>query len=145
MANIITTRPNGLVDNTVLEDLATRILDGRETGGSFTPRSDYGWDKDIARYIVAVKNVVELDLETVTLSVVLGYLKIALMDARHEHRNGNTGCFAGYWVDNSCLYIDINQSFDNRGDAMSVAQARNELAIFDTLEEREVWVSALVG
>lgn len=55
--------------------------------------------------------------------------------------NEQTGVFdhfAGYWVDNGLVHIDVNRSFDNLDEAMAVAMERGELAIFDTLEGEEI-------
>lgn len=145
MTNIIQTRPNGTVFPGTLEKVSDQIVFEGVAGGSFAPRSDYGWNKEIARYVVAVENCAVINLDKATSGEVLPALRDAIMIARHEHLRENLGCFAGFWVDNTDLYIDVNQSFDSLGEAMSIARERGELAIYDTVEGREIRVEAMVG
>ena len=44
----------------------------------------------------------------------------------------------GTWLNNNKVYVDINQGFNNLEEALSIAIANNQLAIFDTLENKEI-------
>lgn len=41
----------------------------------------------------------------------------------------------GTWLDDNKVYVDINQGFNDLEEALSIAIANNQLAIYDTLEE----------
>ena len=44
----------------------------------------------------------------------------------------------GTWLNDNKVYIDINQGFNDLDEALSIAIANNQLAIYDTLENKEI-------
>ena len=44
----------------------------------------------------------------------------------------------GTWLNEGQVYIDINQGFNDLEEAMKIAINNNQLAIYDTLEERAI-------
>ena len=44
----------------------------------------------------------------------------------------------GTWFSDGKVYIDISQGFDDLEKAMSIARKNNQLAIFDTLENKAI-------
>lgn len=137
MANVYMTTASGSASLDVLQQAAYDIRNGA-SGGSFTPRMDTGWgDKGFTRYIVSIENVAVIDLDSANRQALVTALFDAVIGARHESRD-TPGVFAGYWVDDRKVYIDINRSFDSREEAMTVAAKRGELAIYDTWEDMEI-------
>lgn len=137
MTNVYMTAASGSASLDVLNQAAYDIQNGA-SGGSFTPRMDTGWgDKGFARYIVSVKNVTVIDLDSVSNKELVSALLDTLIGARHESRN-TPGAFAGFWVDDRKVYMDVNRSFDSCEEAMTVAAKRGELAIYDTWEDVEI-------
>lgn len=132
MTNIHTTTETGRFYAPALIGIAGKIKDGALGGGSFTPSKHDG----IQRYIVSVEAVAMLDKRAPGIA---GSLDRAVRGARLANElAGVYDHFAGYWVDNGQVHIDINRSFDTLGEAMAVAMERGELAIFDTLEGEEI-------
>ena len=137
MTNVYGTNADGRTSLDILLQATYDIQNGA-TGGSFTPRTDTGWDdKGFMRYIVSIENVAVIDLDSATNQELVIALFDAVTDARHDSRKA-PGTFAGYWVDSGKVYIDINRSFASREEAMAVAVERGELAIYDTLQGDEI-------
>ena len=44
----------------------------------------------------------------------------------------------GTWINNEQVFVDINQGFNDLDEALSIAINNNQLAIYDTLDEREI-------
>lgn len=44
----------------------------------------------------------------------------------------------GTWLDDGKIYIDINQGFDNLENALQIAIANSQLAIYDTIENKAI-------
>lgn len=44
----------------------------------------------------------------------------------------------GTWLNDNKVYIDINEGFDHLEEAMQIAIINNQLAIFDTVENRAI-------
>ena len=80
------------------------------------------------RYIVSM----ELDQE-----VIIPLEKFNIKTLRNTIKNFtlkiNQGI--GTWINNEQVFVDINQGFDTLEDAMNIAIANNQLAIYDTLED----------
>lgn len=132
MTNIHKTDKTGRFSVPALVGIEGAIKDGRATGGSFTPTRDTG----IGRYIVSVEGVAVVGQAD---TGVAGKLDRAIRGARLANEQaGVYDHFAGYWVDNGLVHVDINRSFATLDEAMTVAIERGELAIFDTLEGAEV-------
>lgn len=132
MTNIHTTTETGRFYAPALIGIAGKIKDGALGGGSFTPSKYDG----IKRYIVSVQGMAMLDQADPGLA---GGLDRAVRTARlANEQTGVFDHFAGYWVDNGLVHIDVNRSFDTLDEAMTVAMERGELAIFDTLEGEEI-------
>lgn len=145
MTNIYRTDARGHVDLDTVAKVLHDLEHNGVTGGSFEPRADHDGNKTIARYVVAVQNIAVLDMSKVSTAKVRMELMVAVTGAWVSWHKGLPGSFAGFWVDNTDLYIDINQSFDSLDEAMSIARERGELAIYDTHAGREIRVDALVG
>lgn len=60
-------------------------------------------------------------------------LKNAIKDFTLKFNQG-----VGTWLNNNNIYIDINQGFNDLEEAMNIARKNNQLAIFDTLENKEI-------
>lgn len=83
------------------------------------------------RYIVSVEleKEVIIDINNFNVKSLLSAIKDFTLKV-------NQG--VGTWLNNNKVYVDINQGFNNLDEALSIAIANNQLAIFDTLEEREI-------
>lgn len=117
---------------------AQNILDYtlENEGGSF--RAIDGEPLSFTRgYAVADASAsVVLDLsETYSTDVVASIM--AFVSAHKEQLNSSSK-FLGTWVDGSDLYIEVSELFFSRGEAMRVAQARRQAAIYDFANKEAV-------
>ena len=44
----------------------------------------------------------------------------------------------GTWLHNEQVFVDINQGFNDLDEALSIAISNNQLAIYDTVENKEI-------
>lgn len=89
----------------------------------------YTDSQNTARYIVAIKGYEkQVPVKNFCDKVILGYKKIAKAQ----------GNILGTWLHEGVVYLDNVQAFSDLEEALKVAKAQGELAIFDSFENKEI-------
>lgn len=66
-------------------------------------------------------------------------LNAALVTAFERFHSGMDGSgYVGVWEDGGTIYVDATEWFEDPNDALDVAQARGELAIFDVANMEDI-------
>lgn len=54
------------------------------------------------------------------------------------HSSEDANKAAGVWMHDGDLYVDTSESFDSLDEAIKAGKARKQLAIYDTLDNKEI-------
>lgn len=104
-------------------DMATALLDGALlNGGATIPAPDSG-------YMVGGVNTLALDVATAEVDAIAAWIaETTHQDVTH----------VGSWLDGSTLYLDGCENIESRSQAVALAGARGELAIWDVSRGAEI-------
>lgn len=124
-----------------ITDAAHAIVNGSE-GGSIVPRS-----LSMGRYIVSVEAVNVLDRSALAdtdaplfIDGDTRWLANELFQAAGQARLAGDDAFAGYWLNDGVLFIDVNRGFADLDEALDVAYKTGQLAVFDTVTGEDIEV-----
>ena len=98
-----------------------------ETGHTF--------NKLPGRYIVSLPG------EKVFDTAIDGAVDRATVAVMEDMKHTGENMSVGLWMDNGLLYVDVSESYDNLSQAMTVAKERDQLAIYDQLEDKVITVN----
>lgn len=97
-------------------------------------KNNGGYSDDI---LTQKRYIVSMELEKEVIIDVEKFNKKSLRNAIKDFTlKINQGI--GTWLDNNQVYIDINQGFNDLEDAMQIAIKNNQLAIYDTVENKAI-------
>lgn len=82
------------------------------------------------RFVVAAENYRRYSATQEMVDIISLEVWRAIKMAGDKSR-GDEVLAAGVWCDKGVIYIDINESFESREDALEAARDRGELAIYD--------------
>lgn len=108
------------------EKQALEIIDETVQNGGYTHKQEEG-----KRYVVA-RGICEVVTKKLTVEILLKYVEIA---------NTHNSSF-GTWfnTENDKFYLDLSDLYNDEKEALKIAKKRNEIAIYDLLENKEIKV-----
>lgn len=108
------------------KEQAKEIIDITESNGGYTYQDNLTSSQ---RYAVGL-GIHERVLDKITVNELLDYIKIV------NKYNASFGTW--YNEDDRMYYLDISEIYDDKEIALEVARVRNEIAIYDLKENKEI-------
>jgi hypothetical protein len=121
-------------------DLASLVFfDVEKSGGSSRNRNGKAPGDGFMVGGVAKEYTITVDFDSMQSREQASYAILAYL-AHNEDLLWDRERYIGAWLDDGTLYLDISERYSSEGTAHAVAAERNELAYYDVIAERSVFV-----